>query len=121
MAIETEAQYNAACNRINVLLKAVNNKSLKSDETMKELDVLSDDVADYEERNYPVKAPSLSEILRERMYEMGLSRTKLAKILHVSPSSLRGYLSGQKEPSLKVGREIHDKLGVDANVILGVS
>lgn len=120
MEITTEKQYKEACDRINVLLKVVNGKTPVNDKNMQELDALSDLVADYEETHYPVKSPSLAEILKERMYELGLSRKKLACLLHVSPSSISGYLSGRREPTLKVGREIHDKLGVDANVILGV-
>lgn len=120
MEIKTDAQYKEACDRINVLLKKVNGQTPATDIYMQELDALSDSVADYEEAHYPVKAPSLAEILKERMYELGLNKSKLASLLHVSTSSINGYLSGRREPTLKVGREIHDKLGVDANVILGV-
>lgn len=121
MEIKTEGQYREACEQVNRLLKAVNGNPHATDVDKKALDALSDAVADYEEANYPVAAPSLAEILKERMYELGLSRSKMASLLHVSPSSISGYLSGHREPTLKVGREIHDKLGVDANIILGVS
>lgn len=119
-AIKTESQYNAICERINELLKLVNGKTPANDKNMVELDMLSDLVADYEESHYPVKEPTLSEILKERMYETGINQTKMAQMLHVSPSRVSEYISGKREPTLQVGREIHNKLGVDANVILGV-
>lgn len=51
---------------------------------------------------------------------MGLSQTKLAEILIVSPSRVNVYLSEICEPSLKVAREISRKLNMDANIVLGV-
>lgn len=118
--IKTESQYAAICERIDELLKTVNGSTPANDKNMVELDMLSDLAADYEESRYPVKEPSLPEILKERMYELGLSQSKIAEMLHVSPSRISEYISGKREPTIKVGREIHNKLGVDANVILGV-
>ena len=54
------------------------------------------------------------------MYEMGLTQAALSRLLGVSPSRISEYLSGKCEPTLKIGRDIHDKLGIDANIILGV-
>ncbi|MDE7134996.1 MAG: helix-turn-helix transcriptional regulator, partial [Muribaculaceae bacterium] len=50
----------------------------------------------------------------------GLTQISLSKILGVSPSRISEYLSGKSEPTLKVGRAISHKLGIDANIILGV-
>lgn len=55
------------------------------------------------------------------MEEMGLSVAKLAKILGVTPLNMKAYLSGSEEPTLSVGREISRRLGVDANLVLGLS
>ena len=84
------------------------------------MDLISDLVADYEEEHFPVEAPSLVEVLKLRMYEMGLSQTKLSELLNVSPSRVSEYLSGKCEPTLKVAREMSRKLSIDANIILGV-
>lgn len=118
--IKDERQYEAICERIDELLKVVNGSTPSDDKDMVELDMLSDLAADYEETNYPVQAPTLAETLKERMYELGLSQANIADMLHVSPSRVSEYISGKREPTLRVGRAIHDKLGVDANVILGV-
>ena len=56
--IMSEKQYMAACERINELLKVVNNDTPADDKNMLELDLVSDLVADYEEEHYPIAAPS---------------------------------------------------------------
>lgn len=51
---------------------------------------------------------------------MGLSLSNVAKLIGVSPSRMKTYLSGDKEPTLKVGRQMSRQLGIDANIVLGV-
>jgi len=58
--IKNEMQYNAACERIEELLKVVGNDTPTDNKNFIELDLLSDWVADYEEVVYPVKEPVLS-------------------------------------------------------------
>ena len=65
-------------------------------------------------------APTLIDVLKLRMYEMGLNQKSLAKLIGVSPSRLSDYISGKCEPTLKVAREISQKLNIDANIVLGV-
>jgi HTH-type transcriptional regulator / antitoxin HigA len=85
-----------------------------------ELNVLSDLVAEYEERNYAVKKLTLVEVLKLRMTEMGLNQKRLSELLGVSTSRVSEYLNGKSEPTLKVAREISVKLGIDASIVLGV-
>ena len=50
--IKNEIQYKAACERINELLKVVNNDTPADDKNLLELDLISDLVADYEEEHW---------------------------------------------------------------------
>jgi len=118
--IKTEKQYSAACERIEELLKVVGNDTPTGDKNFIELDLLSDLVADYEEANYPVKEPALPEVIKLRMYEMGLNQMGLAALLEVSPSRVSEYLTGKSEPTLPVARSISQKLNINAAVVLGV-
>ena len=118
--IKTEKQYKAACARIEELLKVVSNNTPTDDNNFLELDLISDLVADYEEEHFPVKAPALVDVLKLRMYELGLTQTKLSELLNVSPSRVSEYLSGKCEPTLKVAREMSRKLNIDADIVLGV-
>ena len=110
----------AACSRIEELLKVVSNDTPTDDKNFLELDLISDLVADYEEEHFPIEVPSLVDVIKLRMYEMGLTQTKLSELLNVSPSRISEYLSGKCEPTLKVAREISRKLNIDANIVLGV-
>ena len=116
----TQKQYKVACERIEELLLKVGNNTSENDKSFIELDFLSDAVADYEEKHFPVETPSLQDVIKLRMFEMGISQVKLSEILNVSPSRVSEYLTGKSEPTLKVAREISKKLKIDASVVLGV-
>ena len=85
-----------------------------------EMELLSNLVADYSEEHFALGEPTLIDVLKLRMYEMGLNQKTLAKIIGVSPSRLSDYISGKCEPTLKVARVISQKLNIDANIVLGV-
>ena len=108
--IKNEMQYKAACDRINELLKIVGNDTPADDKNMLELDLISDLVADYEEEHYPIAAPTLIETIKLRLYEMGITQTKLAEMLGLSTARVSEIMTGKSEPSLKIGREISKKL-----------
>lgn len=118
--IENETQYNAAMERIEELLPLVTEETPLSDKNSVELVLLSNLVADYDEEHYPIKAPTLAELIRLRMAEMHLSQKALAEKLGVSPSRISEYLTGKSEPTLKIARTIHRELNIDADLILGI-
>ena len=119
--IENMEQYQWAVNRVEELLPLVDDSTPLDDANSVELEKLSNLVADYSDLHFAIGAPTLCEILKLRMEEMGLSVAKLAKILGVTPLNIKAYLSGSEEPTLSVGREISRRLGVDANFVLGLS
>ena len=118
--IENQAQYEWAVKRVEELLPLVTDETPATDANSIELELLSNMVADYSEEHFSIGTPSLTEVLKLRMFEMGLTQNNLAKLLGVSPSRISEYLSGRSEPTLKVGREICRKLHVKANIVLGV-
>ena len=118
--IKSEAAYRAAMKRIDELLKVVNDATPEDDPNYLELDMISDMVEEYEEEHYPIAAPTLVETIKLRMYEMGLTQTKLAELLGLSNARISEIISGKGEPSLKTGREISRKLNIDPAIVLGV-
>lgn len=118
--IQNETAYKAAMERIEELLPLVDDDTSLTDKNLIELDLLSGLVEEYEDEHYPIKAPSLVDVIKLRMYEMGINQAKLSELLGVSPSRISDYLTGRCEPTLKVAREMSRKLNIDANIVLGV-
>ena len=118
--ITNETAYKATMQRIEELLPLVDDSTPPTDKNLVELDLLSELAAEYEEEPYPVSTPSLPDIIRLRMAEMGINQTKLSEMLGVSPSRISDYLTGRCEPTLRIGREISRKLNIDASIVLGV-
>jgi len=118
--IQNETAYKATMERIEELLPLVDDNTPADDKNLIELDLLSGLVEEYEDEHYQIKEPSLQEVLRLRMYEMGITQSKMAEILSISPSRVSDFMSGRSEPTLKIARDISTKLHIDANIVLGV-
>lgn len=119
--IENETQYEAILERIEELLKIDDETGLQeNDYRLVELDILSALVADYEEIHYPIEKPSLVEILKLRMFEMGLSQSALAAKLDMNQSKISEIISGKSEPTLKQARTMSQVLHISPSVLLGV-
>lgn len=118
--IENRTQYDWAVNKVEELLPYVKDDTPRDDPNSIELELLSEMVAEYSEEHFSIGEPSLIDILKLRMYEMGLNQKSLAELIGISPSRLSDYLSGRCEPTLKIAREISRKLNIDANIVLGV-
>ncbi|MBD5355424.1 MAG: helix-turn-helix domain-containing protein [Bacteroides sp.] len=115
-----ESQYEWAVARVEQLLPLVNDNTPETDPNYIELVLLSNLVADYSEEHFALGNPSLIDVIKLRMYEMGLTQASLAKLIGVSPSIVCDYLSGKAEPTLKVGRAISTKLNISPSIVLGV-
>ena len=110
--IQNEIAYMAAMERIEELLPLVDDDTPLTDRNLIELDLLSGLVEEYEKEHYPIKSPSLVDVMKLRMYEMGINQAKLSELLGVSPSRVSDYLTGRCEPTLKVAREMSRKLHI---------
>ena len=118
--IKNEAAYKAALARIEELLPLVNDETPVDDKDYLELDMLSDMVEEYEDIYYPIGKPTLIEVIKLLLYEMGISQKKLAEMLGLSSSRVSEILNGKCEPTLKIGRELSRKLNIDPAIVLGV-
>ena len=117
--LNNESQYEAVIQRIEELLKVVSNDTPVTDRYYIELDVISDLVEEYEEKYYPVKMPTLAEVIRDEMTERGISQKEVAELLGVSPPRISEYMTGKSEPTLKVARLMYKKLDIDPDILLG--
>lgn len=118
--IKSEAAYRAAMKRIEELLPLVNDNTPVDDPNYLELDMISDMVEEYEDVHYPIGKPTLTDVIKLRLYEMGITQSKLAEMLGLSNARVSEILNGKSEPSLKIGRELSRQLNIDPAVVLGV-
>ncbi len=119
--IETQAQYEATMARIDELLTLVDENTPLDDKNSVELVLLSNLVADYEDVHYPIKSPALVDVLKLRMYEMGLSQAALAALLDMNQSKISEILAGKSEPTLKQARKMSTTLHISPAVVLGIN
>ena len=118
--IQNELQYQSAMARIEELLKIVNNDTPVEDKDSVELVLLSELVADYEDVHYPIEKPTLTDVIKLRMYEMGLSQSSLAAMLGMNQSKISEIMSCKSEPTLKQARTMVIKLDISPAIVLGV-
>ena len=119
--IKTEKEYQAAMARIEELLPLTWEDGTPEDTPENiELSLLSDLVAEYEDIHYPIKKPSLIDIIKLRMYEMGLTQAAVAQLLGISAPRMSEIMHGKIEPSLSLARTISQKLNINADIVFGV-
>ena len=92
--IKNEAAYRAALKRIEELLPLVNDETPTDDSNYLELDMISDLVEEYEDVHYPIGKPSLIDVIKLRLYEMGINQTKLAEMLGLSTARVSEIMNG---------------------------
>ena len=65
-------------------------------------------------------SPTLIEVLKLRMFEMGLSQSELAAMLGMNQSKISEILCGKSEPTLKQAKKMARDLNIRPSVILGL-
>jgi len=115
--IKSKEVYDLTMVEIDLLMK-------KGEEnlTVKEMDRLrnlSEAAENYEDANDPLPLPNnLPEMIRMRMFQLHLNQSYIAKLLGVSDAKFSMIMSGKQKPDIYFIKAIHNKLKVDANLIL---
>lgn len=118
MSINNVKEYNEALKKVDeLLIKVGDNQSYDNPEFVM-LDRLSELIADFEDSNYKIETPSLIDVIKLRMYEMGLKQTDLAEKLQVPKTRISEYLRGKRDITLDVARKLHHELKIDGDIIL---
>ena len=113
--IKTDSDYAAALARIEKLMDAKRNTPQGD-----ELELLSLLVHDYEEKVFPIDKPDPVAAIRFRMEQQGLQPKDLVPLLG-SRSRVSEVLSGRRSLSLKMIRNLVQRLGIPAEVLLGLA
>jgi HTH-type transcriptional regulator/antitoxin HigA len=110
--IRTEQQHQAALRRLEEIWEAEPGTP-ESDE----LDVLSVLVEAYEDEHYPIDPPDPIEAIKFRMDQMGLTRRDLEPYIG-SRSKVSEILSRKRKLSLDMIRNLNEKLGIPAEILI---
>ena len=118
--IKSEKEYEKLMERIKELFEIVEEDTPSDDKNLIELEVLSELVEEYEDVYYPIEKPSLVDVIKLRLYEMGITQAKLSELLGISQARVSEIMTGKCEPTLRIGRLISQKLDISPSVVLGV-
>lgn len=116
--IENEIDYQKALKEIDELLIKVGDKTSFDNPEFVMLDKLSDLVADYEDAHFEIEKPSLINVIKLRMYELGLKQSQLAELLDVPKTRVSEYLRGKRDITITVARKLNKELDIDGDLIL---
>lgn len=121
--IRNKNQYEQVCQLIEEFIKkatigggfhSLNNKET---EAHHQLTLLA---ADYEKNNpktWPLPV-TIKEVVQKKIAEMNITQYKLAELFEMSGSKISKILNGKREPDIHFLKAVHEKLGIDGNVIL---
>lgn len=110
--IRTEADYDAALAEVERLWGAKNGTPDGD-----RLDVLATLIEVYEARNYPMDPPDPVEAIRFRMEQQGLTRKDLEPM--IGPRNrVADVLNRKRGLSIEMIRQLHDHLGISAEVLI---
>jgi HTH-type transcriptional regulator/antitoxin HigA len=121
--IRTQEQYDAIMKMIEKFIQKATKLGgfhalSKQDE--KELNRLTLLANDYEKKYMLPGAfqVSLNLIIQNRLAEMNITQSKLSEIINTTTSKISKILSGKQEPDAYFLKAIHEKLGIDGNLLL---
>jgi HTH-type transcriptional regulator/antitoxin HigA len=115
--IENAKDYNALMKAIDALMKK-GEKNLK-DEEIRELQQMSLAAQAYEKSIYTVPAPKTLEGLFElEMYRRRLKQKDLAALMEIKEPKLSRILSKKRPVDVEFLKAAHEKLDIDANLLL---
>lgn len=112
--IRTEDDYVTALERIDALMEDDPEPGSAEGE---ELELLCLLVGNYEEEKYPIDMPSPVDAIKFRMEQQGLKRKDLIPYIGSAPK-VSEVLSGQRELSKTMIRNLVNGLGIPAEVLL---
>ena len=110
--IRTEADYEAALAEVGRLWGAPSGTP-KGDR----LDVLATLIAAYEAKHSPMDPPDPIEAIRFRMEQQGLTRKDLEPLIG-NRNRIAEVLNRKRGLSIGMIRQLHDKLGISAEVLI---
>ena len=115
--IKNKEVYGVVMKEINSLMKKGEDHLSQSE--LNRLQALAEAAEAYEDTHDPLPVPaSLPEMIRMKMFQLQLNQQFAARLLGISEAKFSLIMNGKQKPDIYFIKAIHDKLKVDANLIL---
>ena len=111
--IKTEDEYNQALKRLEKIFDAPVGTA-EGDEA----ELLSILIEKYEDEHYPIEAPDPIEAIKFRMEQMNMTNNDLAEVIGYK-SRVSELFSGKRKLTLKMIKNLHDKLKIPYESLMG--
>jgi len=118
MKIRDNNHYKKAVHEVYVLMSKGEAKITHAE--AKKIEQLAKAIEDYEDnvlKIMPLKV-TVSSIVQEKIEELNITQSKLAEMLDMGVAKLNQILNRKRKPDVPFLKAIHEKLGVDGNLIL---
>jgi HTH-type transcriptional regulator/antitoxin HigA len=116
--IKDDTQYKALLERIDQIFAQTDENTPANDIRLVELGVLSELVEEYESEHFPIRIPSLAEMLALRISESGATQKEIADLLGMTAPRLSAILNGKANPTFEQAKIISSKLDIDPSIVL---
>jgi len=120
MKIETLEKYKSSVQQVYTLMNK--GESNLSEEEKEQIRRLASSIEYYEDnvlKTMPL-TPKLTNIVNQKLRERELNQRSLAKLIGIGTSKISQILNGKRQPDVQFLKAIHEKLGIDGNVLLEV-
>jgi HTH-type transcriptional regulator/antitoxin HigA len=115
--IGSQEAYELTMNEIDTLMRK--GEANLSEAEKKRLGALADAAERFEDTTHPLPLPaSLPDMIRLKLLQLRIRQNYAAKLLGVSEAKFSLIMNGKQKPDLYFVKAVHDKLKVDANLIL---
>ncbi len=115
--IQSKEAYGLTMKEIDVLMRK-GEKNLLPEE-IKKLKALAEAAETYEDSFHPLPVPeSLPDIVRYKLHQLHINQGYAAQLLGVSHAKFSLIMNGKQKPDIYFIKAVHDKLEIDANLLL---
>jgi len=118
MKIKDNASYKKALHQVYSLMNKGEKNITKEDAVV--IETLAKAIEYYEDHVLKiVPLPvTITAIVQDKIVEMNITQTQLAEMFGIGKSKLSQILNGKRQPDIPFLKAVHEKLGIDGNLIL---
>jgi HTH-type transcriptional regulator / antitoxin HigA len=118
MKIETLEQYKEALQEVYVLMNKGESNLTETEKA--QIGSMAKAIEHYEDHVLKIMplTPSIATIVQLKLKERQLNQRSLSALIGIGTAKISQILNGKRQPDVQFLKAIHEKLGIDGNVLL---